>query len=81
MPLFEYECLHCGLKFESLSRAYEPVRCRGCNTIELKKLVSLPAVRLTETQTGYSSNRETDRKGYKRERLTGFYENEGKWKK
>jgi putative FmdB family regulatory protein len=79
MPLYDFECDACGKRFESLSLPYEPVECRHCLAQGARRLVSLPAAKRTETQTGGSMNRELDRREAKRERLTEFMANEGTW--
>jgi putative FmdB family regulatory protein len=44
MPLFEYECHGCGIRFEELVRASEAVACPGCGGTKIVKLVSRFAV-------------------------------------
>jgi putative FmdB family regulatory protein len=44
MPIYEYECQDCGLRFEklkSMSRCDEPEACPSCKVPEAKKLVSV----------------------------------------
>lgn len=43
MPIYEYECQDCGLRFEkmkSMSRSDEPEACPDCKVPDAKKLVS-----------------------------------------
>jgi len=43
MPLFEYECQECGLKFEELRMSGEvndEVRCPQCSAVNIVKLFS-----------------------------------------
>ena len=42
MPIFEFECLKCGKEFEEIvSRDYTGIQCPGCESKEVKKLLSL----------------------------------------
>ena len=42
MPIYEYECLQCGHRFEYLVLKSTPTaRCPSCQKTELKQLVSL----------------------------------------
>jgi putative FmdB family regulatory protein len=42
MPIYEYECLGCGHRFEYLVlKATPPATCPSCQKTELKQLVSL----------------------------------------
>ena len=49
MPIYEYQCEHCGHKFEKLQKiSDEPLKtCPQCSNHSLKKLVSAAAFRLT----------------------------------
>jgi len=43
MPLFEYECQECGVKFEELRMSREgndEVRCPHCSAVNIVKLFS-----------------------------------------
>jgi putative FmdB family regulatory protein len=44
MPIYEYCCLRCGVKFEALVRASDTVACPLCAATDLERLVSLFAV-------------------------------------
>ena len=46
MPLFEYRCRSCESRFEALVRAAarERVRCGTCESSEVERLMSAPAV-------------------------------------
>lgn len=45
MPVFEYECLQCGHRFEYLVLRTSPAaECPACRTQELKQLISLCAM-------------------------------------
>jgi putative FmdB family regulatory protein len=50
MPIFEYECRHCGQQFEFLVRAggADPA-CPKCQSTELERLLSIPAVQSEST--------------------------------
>jgi putative FmdB family regulatory protein len=44
MPLYEYQCEPCDRIFETLIRGSSDVaRCPGCGSIEVAKLLSVPA--------------------------------------
>ena len=50
MPIFEYSCRKCHNQFEKLVRnGKEPV-CPECQSDDLEKLLSLPAVKSETTQ-------------------------------
>lgn len=50
MPIFEYACKQCGKEFETLVRAGSEVpSCPSCKSVELEKLISLPAVKSEST--------------------------------
>ena len=78
MPIYEYDCPLCHNPFESLIRSWDPVRCPRCGCIEVERRFPLPAQRRTETQGGYSTCREEDRKAAKRERVSGMLERQEK---
>ena len=47
MPLFEYECQECGLKFDELRMSGEvndELRCPQCSAVNIVKLFSSPAI-------------------------------------
>jgi putative FmdB family regulatory protein len=44
MPLFEYECLGCGHQFEFLARSDRTPSCPTCESLDLRKLLSVFAV-------------------------------------
>jgi len=43
MPIFDYRCKACDKTFEMLVLSGETPACPACGSIELEKLVSLPA--------------------------------------
>jgi len=43
MPLFEYRCTECRRISELLVRATSRIRCPGCGSARLERLVSVPA--------------------------------------
>ena len=65
MPIYEYECLSCGHRFEHLQRVDDPplTTCSHCGQNSLKKCVSLSGFRL-EGKGWYSTD-------YKEESLKG----------
>lgn len=50
MPMFEYACKKCGKEFETLVRPNTAApSCPACQSTELDKLISLPAVKSETT--------------------------------
>lgn len=43
MPMFDYECRHCGHQFEELVRRGETPPCPGCQSTRVEKQMSAPA--------------------------------------
>ena len=48
MPIFEYKCRGCGNEFEALVRKSDVPACPSCNSADLERLLSMPALK-TET--------------------------------
>ena len=40
MPLYEYECRHCGHQFEALVRPGHVIACAACGSGDLDRLLS-----------------------------------------
>ena len=49
MPVFEYACRACGRELELLVLREEIPECPACQSQDLEKLLSLPAVRSEST--------------------------------
>jgi putative FmdB family regulatory protein len=49
MPMFEYVCLRCRHEFETLVRTGDTPSCPSCQSVELERLLSLPAVHSSGT--------------------------------
>jgi putative FmdB family regulatory protein len=50
MPIFEYACKSCGKEFEALVRPNTaPPSCPACQSAELEKLISTPAIKSEST--------------------------------
>ncbi len=49
MPIFEYTCKSCGHQFETLVRTGSTPACPSCESTELERLTSLPAVHSSGT--------------------------------
>lgn len=50
MPMFEYSCKSCGKAFEALMRTNSAApACPACQSTELEKLISLPAIKSDST--------------------------------
>jgi putative FmdB family regulatory protein len=55
MPIFEYECRDCGVKFEKfLASSAEKVACKNCSSFRVAQLLSVFAVS-GSTQGGFSA--------------------------
>ena len=44
MPIYEYTCRACGHQFEALVRASSTPECPACQSQDLERILSLPAV-------------------------------------
>ena len=60
MPIFEYRCQKCGVKYEKIvfNREAPPPECPGCGSAEVEKLISAPGsvgVGLMSTSSAPSS--------------------------
>jgi putative FmdB family regulatory protein len=49
MPIFEYTCKSCGREFETLVRTGSTPGCPACQSTELERMISLPAVKSSGT--------------------------------
>jgi len=49
MPLYEYSCKACGNDFELLVRHDTAAVCPACESADIEKLLSLPAVKSSGT--------------------------------
>ncbi len=66
MPIYEYACSNCHLRFEKIQKMSDPniTICPECNTDSVQKLISAPAFRLKGTgwyETDFKSPNETKR--------------------
>jgi putative FmdB family regulatory protein len=50
MPVYEYSCKACEKQFELLVRKQTVVKCPSCQSDDLEKLFSLPAVQSSGTR-------------------------------
>jgi putative FmdB family regulatory protein len=56
MPIFEYQCRHCGTKFEKIvSSATATATCKNCGSPEVEKLLSVFAVVGSSSSTAASA--------------------------
>lgn len=48
MPIYEFECGHCGHRFDRLQKLSDtdPVVCPACDAPHLRRMVSAPSFRL-----------------------------------
>lgn len=60
MPIYEYECRHCGHRFEYLVLSTTPAaKCPACRKKDLKQLISLYSVSSESTrQTNFNRARQ-----------------------
>lgn len=84
MPLYEFECAGCEKFFERILRHGEQTDCTHCGSKDVTKLMSLVHYEWNcssggSTQPKHRQTQETGRQEAKRERLTDFCENEGRW--
>lgn len=49
MPIFEYRCTSCQNEFETLVRSGDIPACPKCASLDLTKLLSLPAIKSDST--------------------------------
>ena len=56
MPIYEYACQECGQVFEkffrSIHRIPASIECPACQSIEVQRMVSTPAVRTAGMEKG-----------------------------
>ena len=50
MPLYEYDCLDCGHRFETLVRGESAVQCPQCASSKVERLLSLFGVSSESTR-------------------------------
>ncbi len=43
MPIYDYQCQNCQETFETLVRGSDTPHCPKCGSIQLEKLLSIPA--------------------------------------
>ena len=66
MPIYEYECSSCSIRFERIQKISEPpiTKCPECNGNSVKKLISATAFRLKGGgwyETDFKSSKEIKR--------------------
>jgi len=49
MPIFEYSCKQCQAQFELLVRPGTELVCKQCGSVELERLLSVPAIKSEST--------------------------------
>jgi putative FmdB family regulatory protein len=50
MPVFDFTCRGCGHAFEQLVRAADTPTCPSCASLDVEKLISLPALKTSGTK-------------------------------
>lgn len=53
MPLYDYECLDCGARFEALVRGSTEPKCAECSGTNLERLLSMFAVNSEGTRQSH----------------------------
>tara|TARA_B100000029_G_scaffold12909_2_gene13501 strand:- start:9704 stop:9916 length:213 start_codon:yes stop_codon:yes gene_type:complete len=53
MPIFDYKCNNCCVKFEELilSKNDEPAKCPFCKNSKIEKIMSVPAAFSLQSET------------------------------
>jgi putative FmdB family regulatory protein len=51
MPIYEYTCQSCGSQFELLVRSKKAPACPSCNSKQLERMISLPAIKSETTRS------------------------------
>jgi putative FmdB family regulatory protein len=52
MPIYEFICEHCELRFEELVRNGDKPRCPECSTSDIRRMLSSFAVHSTSANLG-----------------------------
>ncbi|MFH1562033.1 MAG: zinc ribbon domain-containing protein [Nitrospirota bacterium] len=56
MPIYEYQCINCGIKFDVLVRTpNELIRCTKCASADIKRLISLFGIAGSSSGSGCST--------------------------
>ena len=76
MPIFEYHCNACDADFELLVRKGSEPACEACGSTNLRKLLSLPAIKSETTHAlAMKAAKRRDRsQGMEREAAQAEYE-------
>ncbi|MPW24059.1 MULTISPECIES: FmdB family zinc ribbon protein [Paraburkholderia] len=64
MPLYDYVCHNCGLRFEALVRAGTTPRCPRCRSTAMDKQVSAPCAPARSTAIITAARRQAAREGH-----------------
>ena len=69
MPIYEFECLQCGHRFEYLVLpSSPPAECPTCRKTDLKQLISLSAVSSETTREANFSSARKSTTGVRKEK-------------
>jgi len=50
MPMFDYVCGGCAHRFELLMRSRDVAQCGACGSLDVEKLLSVPALKTSSTR-------------------------------
>ena len=64
MPIYDFRCTKCANEFELLVRGADAPVCPECGSVQVKKLVSLPAVQGRTKDLLASARRQAAREGH-----------------
>lgn len=76
MPIFEYNCRGCGHQFETLLLHGATAVCPNCTSVDLEKLLSVPAVKSQSTHANAlkAAKKRDKKQGEERVRAQREYE-------
>lgn len=78
MPLYDYWCNTCQIRFEALARLDERLSCPHCQSEQVDRQITAHRSVIGDNTPHRAAHRELDRQQAKRSRLDGYYKN-GKW--
>ncbi|MBP0625386.1 zinc ribbon domain-containing protein [Cupriavidus sp. LEh25] len=64
MPLYDYVCCQCGLRYETLVRASAKPVCPQCGSVTLTRQVSAPSPPLRSKSLVAAARRQAEKEGH-----------------